>query len=142
MARVRLGVDVEPEIKHRLAVLAALRGVTMSDFVVDALRVVLAEEGIEGPVQESFGLTGRTGRTAYRDRGRRGTCVRFSRGILGPAKRDRGNTYRSFCSQLMETLPEGCRTRGAQTLWDLIVGFFRCMAGFITSCNRGGNPQF
>lgn len=58
MARVRLSVDVEPELKHRLAVLAAIRGVTMSDIVVEALRVVLAEEGIESPGQATSGLAG------------------------------------------------------------------------------------
>lgn len=41
MARVLLRVDVEPELKHRLSVLAALRGSTISDIVVDAVRFVL-----------------------------------------------------------------------------------------------------
>ncbi len=69
MARVRLSVDVEPELKRRLAVLAALRGVTMSDVVVDAVRVVLAEEGIEGPAGASSGLAGALHR--YADKNKR-----------------------------------------------------------------------
>ncbi len=58
MARVRLSVDIEPELKHQLAVLAALRGITMSDIVVEAVRSVLTEEGTEELAQDSSSLAG------------------------------------------------------------------------------------
>ncbi|TVQ23684.1 MAG: hypothetical protein EA383_13535 [Spirochaetaceae bacterium] len=38
MARVRLSVDIDAELKHRIAVLAALRGTTISQLVVEAVR--------------------------------------------------------------------------------------------------------
>lgn len=58
MARVRLSVDIEPKLKHQLSVLAALRGVTMSDIVVEAVRDVLAKEGTEELLRDSPKLAG------------------------------------------------------------------------------------
>ena len=70
MARVRLSVDIEPEIKHQLAVLAALRGVTMSELVVNAVRKVLADEGTSEIVHSAGGLAGALRR--YADPQKRG----------------------------------------------------------------------
>lgn len=44
MARVRLSIDVDPAIKHRLSVLAALRQTTISEIVVEAVQRTLAED--------------------------------------------------------------------------------------------------
>ncbi|MFP4267047.1 MAG: ribbon-helix-helix protein, CopG family [Spirochaetaceae bacterium] len=68
MARVRLSVDIEPEIKHQIAVLAALRGVSMSDLVVEAVRRVLAEEGTEELVENSSNVAGALRHYADADR--------------------------------------------------------------------------
>lgn len=47
MARVRLSVDVDPSLKHRLAVLATLRRTTISEIVIEAVQQVLAnDEGL------------------------------------------------------------------------------------------------
>jgi hypothetical protein len=69
MARVRLSVDIEPELKHQLAVLAALRGVTMSELVVEAVSRVLSEEGTEELVKKPSNLAGALRR--YSDVGKR-----------------------------------------------------------------------
>jgi predicted transcriptional regulator len=69
MARVRLSVDIEPELKHQLAVLAALQGVTMSDLVVEAVHRVLDEEQTEALVRNSSDLAGALRR--YANAGRR-----------------------------------------------------------------------
>ena len=58
MVRVRLSVDVEPELKHKLAVLAAIRGVSMSDIVVKAVQNVIDAEGIENLTKEIPALSG------------------------------------------------------------------------------------
>ena len=68
MARVRLSVDIHPELKHQLAVLAALRRVTISDLVVEAVRRVLAEEGTEELVKNPTNLAGALRRYADADK--------------------------------------------------------------------------
>ncbi|MDY7027832.1 MAG: hypothetical protein SVR04_06010 [Spirochaetota bacterium] len=68
MARVRLSIDIEPELKHQIAVLAALRGTTISDLVVQAIRRVLAEEGTEELVKKPSDLAGALRRYADADK--------------------------------------------------------------------------
>lgn len=51
MSRVRLSVDIDPAVKHRLAVLAALRRTTISEIVVKAIQRTLAED--EAPTLEN-----------------------------------------------------------------------------------------
>lgn len=68
MARVRLSVDIEPELKHQIAVLAALRGVTIRDLVVEAVRRELAEEGTEELVRNPSNLAGAHRRYAEADK--------------------------------------------------------------------------
>jgi len=68
MARVRLSVDIEPELKHQIAVLSALRGTTISDLVVQALRRVLAEAGTEDLVKNPSDLAGALRRYADADK--------------------------------------------------------------------------
>lgn len=58
MARVRLSVDIDRDLKHQLAVLAALQGVSMREIVIRALRGVLAEVDAEEMVQPGAGLAG------------------------------------------------------------------------------------
>ena len=58
MARVRLSIDIEPELKHQIAVLAALRSTTISDLVVKSLHRVLAEERTEELVKKPSDLAG------------------------------------------------------------------------------------
>ncbi|HDQ15373.1 MAG TPA: hypothetical protein ENN41_11235 [Sediminispirochaeta sp.] len=65
---MRLSVDIEPELKHKIAVLAALRGTTISDLVVKALHRVLAEEGGEELVKKTSDLAGALHRYADADK--------------------------------------------------------------------------
>jgi hypothetical protein len=58
MTRVRLSVDIEREIKHRIAVLAALRGLTISEVVVEALRKELSDTGMQELIQRPSRLAG------------------------------------------------------------------------------------
>ena len=68
MARVRLSIDIEPELKRQIAVLSALRGSTISDLVVKALHRVLAEEGTAELVKKPSDLAGALRRYADADK--------------------------------------------------------------------------
>ncbi|MFP4510362.1 MAG: ribbon-helix-helix protein, CopG family [Spirochaetota bacterium] len=58
MARVRLSVDIDAELKHKIAVLAALRGTTISELVVEAVRKTTDLEGVFPPDQSTVSLHG------------------------------------------------------------------------------------
>lgn len=58
MSRVRLSVDIDPELKHQIAVLSALKGTTISNLVVTALHRLLNEEGREELVNSPSKLGG------------------------------------------------------------------------------------
>lgn len=69
MDRVRLSVDIDPAIKHRLTVLAALRQTTISNIVVEAVQRTLSEDetaAINGDTTSAAGALAR-----YADTGRR-----------------------------------------------------------------------
>ena len=68
MTRLRLSVDIEPELKHQIAVLAALRGVTMSELVIEAVQRVLDEEGTGELVKNPSKLAGTLRRYADADK--------------------------------------------------------------------------
>jgi hypothetical protein len=69
MKRVRLSVDIEKEMKHQIVVLAALRGVTISDLVVGAVRRLMTEEHSEELISNPSSLAGVFRR--YADAGKR-----------------------------------------------------------------------
>lgn len=64
MARVRLSVDVDPTVKHRLAVLAALRRTTISEIVIEAVQRVLAEDEVQSASDGGTGAAGALARYA------------------------------------------------------------------------------
>jgi metal-responsive CopG/Arc/MetJ family transcriptional regulator len=65
MTRVRLSVDIDPALKHQLAVCAAVQGRTISEIVVEAVQRIVREKN--GPEGES--LAGAL--SAYADSARR-----------------------------------------------------------------------
>ena len=71
MARARLSVDVDPDIKHRLAVLAALRRTTISEIVIEAVQRALAEDEVQSASEGGTGAAGALAR--YADATRRAT---------------------------------------------------------------------
>ena len=64
MSRVRLSVDVDPSVKHRLAVLAALRRTTISEIVIEAVQRVLAEDEVKSVSDGTSGAAGALARYA------------------------------------------------------------------------------
>lgn len=64
MSRVRLSVDIDPTVKHRLAVLAALRRTTISEIVVEAVQRVLAEDEVQSVSNGRAGAAGALARYA------------------------------------------------------------------------------
>ncbi len=71
MDRVRLSVDIDPAIKHRLTVLAALRQTTISNIVVEAVQRTLGEDetaAINGDTTSAAGALARYADTERRKR--------------------------------------------------------------------------